>query len=426
MAGCGQQSSGPSGSIAKSSKKIAVWHWMTDREDTFQELARQYEALTGTKVVFELYAPSEAYSQKVRASAQAQTLPDIYGILADKRDFAAFIKAGHVANLSQTMEENNGQWRKGFFAKALAVNEFPEGNEFSVVPGIYGVPLDVMNIQMLYNKKLFVKAGLDPNRPPRTWDEFLEAGSKLKAAGIQGLVSGWGEIWMIDCFASNYAFNIMGEKKVLATIRGEVPYTDLDWVAVFSLFKQLAEKGLLADGIVTMINKTAEQHFANERAAFAFNGSWCVNVYGGMNPDLEYGIMLPPRISRSNPMMIWGGSGTSFMVNDRSEDKEEAIRFLQWLTGVKQQAYLAKQTNNLPANKNSLSRIPSVLSEFAKSMDNTTHPNIWPVQEFPIVTERFNKGIQSIIIGEKTPEELSREIQALKEREMAKKKQKGF
>lgn len=125
-------------------------------------------------------------------------------------------------------------------------------------------------------------------------------------------------------------------------------------------------------------------------------------------------------------MVIWGGSGTSFMVNDRSEDKEEAIRFLQWLTGAKQQAYLAKQTNNLPANKNSLSRIPSVLSEFAKSMDNTTHPNIWPVQEFPIVTERFTKGIQSIIIGEKTPEELSREIQALKEREMAKKKQKGF
>lgn len=426
VAGCGQKDSNSAGAAAtavKSSKKIVVWHWMTDREATFQELARRYESLTGTKVVFELYAPSETYSQKVRAAAQAQTLPDIYGILADKRDFASFVKAGHVANLTHAMDENDSQWRKGLFSKALSVNEFPAGNEFSVPPGIYGVPLDVMNIQMLYNKKLFKKAGLDPERPPKTWDEFLEAGRKLKAAGIQGLASGWGEIWMIDCFASNYAFNIMGEGKVLATIRGDVPYTDLDWVAVFSLFKQMAEEGLLADGIVTMINKTAEQNFANERAAFAFNGSWCVNVYAGMNPALEYGAMLPPRISQRHPMMIWGGAGTSFMVNDRSLQKEEAIRFLQWLSGVEQQAYLAKETNNLPSNKNSLSQIPPVLSDFAKAMDNTTHPNIWPVQEFPIVTERLNKGIQSIIIGEKTPQQLSREIQALKEREMAKQKE---
>ncbi|MBL7130074.1 MAG: extracellular solute-binding protein [Candidatus Omnitrophica bacterium] len=418
---CAQQSPTDSQSISsKSSKRIIVWHWMTDREDIFQELAKQYESLTGIRVTFELYAPSDAYSQKVRAAAQAQTLPDIYGILADKKDFAAFVKAGHVASLSEEMDRDNGAWRKKLFSKALAVSEFLEGNEFSVQPGIYGVSLDVMNIQMLYNKKLFAKAGLDPDRPPRTWEEFIEAGKKLKAAGIQGLVSGWGEVWMIDCFASNYAFNIMGEDKVLATIRGDVPYTDLDWVKVFSLFKELADEGVLANGIVTMINKTAEQNFANERAAFAFNGSWCVNVYGGMNPNLEYGVMLPPRASNKHPMMIWGGAGTSFMVNGRSQNKGEAIKFLNWLTEEKQQAYLAKKTNNPPSNRNCISGISDILSDFVKQMDQTTHPNIWPVHEFPVVIERLDKGIQSIIIGEKTPEQLSREIQAIKERELSK------
>ncbi len=73
--------------------------------------------------------------------------------------------------------------------------------------------IDVTNIQMLYNKDLFKQAGLDPNKPPETWDEFISDWHKLKAAGIPGLVSGWGETWMIDCFANNYAFNIMGERK---------------------------------------------------------------------------------------------------------------------------------------------------------------------------------------------------------------------
>ncbi len=418
---CTEQSSTNSQSASiKPSKRIMVWHWMTDREDVFQELSKEYEALTGVRVNFELYAPSDAYSQKVRAAAQAQTLPDIYGILADKRDFASFVNAGHVANLSGEMDKDNAAWRESLFSKALAVSEFLEGNEFSVQPGVYGVPIDVMNIQMVYNKKLFKKAGLDPDNPPRTWEQFIEAGRKLKAAGIQGFVSGWGEVWMIDCFASNYAFNIMGEEKVMATIRGDVPYTNPDWVKVFGLFKELADEGILGTGVVTMINKTAEQTFSNERAAFAFNGSWCVNVYGGMNPSLEYGVMLPPRVNTKNPMFIWGGSGTSFMVNDRAVYKEEAIQFLKWLTAEKQQIRLSKETNNLPSNKNSISNIPDILSDFVKQMDQTTHPNIWPVHEFPMVIERMDKGIQSIIIGEKTPEQLSREVQAIKEREMAK------
>ncbi|MDD5617919.1 MAG: extracellular solute-binding protein [Candidatus Omnitrophica bacterium] len=418
--GCGKVADMNNAASSSSAKKVVIWHWMTDREDVFQELARRYEKLTGVKIVFELYAPSDAYSQKVRASAQAQSLPDIYGILADKRDYASFIKAGHVANLSQEMTKDNGAWSGVFFSKALSVNEFLPNNKFNVEPGIYGVPIDVMNIQMLYNKKLFKKAGLDPNNPPQTWDDFIAAGKKLKDAGIQGLVSGWGETWLIDCFASNYAFNIMGEEKVFDTIRGKVPYTDLDWVKVFGLFKQLADEGILASGIVTMINKTAEQNFSNERAAFSFNGSWCVNVYAGMNPNLEYGAMFPPSVSKKYPMMVWGGAGSSFMVNGRSPNKEEAIKFLKWLTEQDQQIYLSRQTNNLPANKNCIADLPGILSDFAKRMNQTTHPNVWPVQEFPAVIERIDKGIQSIIIGEKSPEQLSREVQAIKERELAK------
>ena len=73
------------------SNTITVWHWMTDRDKSFQELALKYEEATGVKVVFELYAPSDVYSQKIIASAQARVLPDIFGIL-DKKKVVAVIK----------------------------------------------------------------------------------------------------------------------------------------------------------------------------------------------------------------------------------------------------------------------------------------------------------------------------------------------
>jgi ABC-type glycerol-3-phosphate transport system substrate-binding protein len=411
--GCSKKEAAPS-------KELTIWHWMTDRDDALQTLVDQYQKATGVKVRLELYAPSDVYSSRIRSSAQTGTLPDIFGVLGEPWDLASYIKAGHIANLAPAMTDKKGAWQKEFFPKALANNTFVAGNHYDVPPGIYGVPLDVSNIQMLYNKDLFKQAGLDPAKPPQTWAEFIADWRRLKAAGIPGLVSGWGETWMINCFASNYAFNVMGEAKVLDTFRGKVPYTDPDWIRVLSLFDEIRQEGLLTSGAVTMINKSAEQVFANGKAAFAFNGSWCVHPYQGMNPTLSYAPMLPPRVSDRYPMRIWGGAGSSLMVNARSPRQVEAVRFLQWLTAPPQQSYLSKETFNLPANRSSADHLSPLLAAFAARMDDTTHPSQWAASELPTVTEAMGKGIQSILIGEKTPAQAAEDLENLKKQQTAK------
>jgi ABC-type glycerol-3-phosphate transport system substrate-binding protein len=408
----------------KDADTITVWHWMSDRQAVFDEIAKKYEVETKQKIKFELYAPSEAYSQTVKAAAQSNTLPDIYGILGEKRDFASFIKSGYVKDLTAEFnaEDGGASWKSRFFDKALAVNEFLPGNEYGVKPGIYGIPLDATTIEMLYNKKIYKDAGLDPNQPPKTWSEFLGHCSILKERGVPRFVSGFGEIWMIDALASNYAMNIMGEQKVFDTYAGKVPYTDPDWIKVLSIFKQMATEEILVSGAVTMVNKTAEQTFANQRAAYAFNGSWCVNVYKGMNPTLEYGAMLPPAYSPAHAMRIWGGAGGSFMVNDKSLRRDEAVKFLKWMSADPQQALLATETQNLPATKVNLKSVSPVLAQFGSALPFVTHPNTYPVREDPVVTEAFDKGIQSILIGEKKPEEIAREVQKVKEKQTSKAK----
>ena len=62
------------------------------------------------------------------------------------------------------------------------------------------------------------------------------------------------------------------------------------------------------------------------------------------------------------------------------------------------------------------------MANFARAMDYATHPNVWGVSEFSPVIESLDKGIQSIIIGEKTPEQVAAEVQKIKERELAKKR----
>ncbi|MCX5665476.1 MAG: extracellular solute-binding protein [Candidatus Omnitrophica bacterium] len=376
---------------------------------------------TGVNVRFELYAPTPAYASKIVAAAQTEKFPDIYGVMMEMKEFASLIKAGHVTDLTPYMEENNGAWKSTFYKSGLAMNTFREDNQYGVKPGIYGVPIDLNNVQFIYNLELLKKAGWDTSRLPSTWGEFIALGGMLKRAGIPGLVSGWGEPWMIHCLADNFAWNIMGREKVLATIKGEVPYTDPSWKQVFSLFAQMRDSGLLSGGIVTMINKEAEQTFANERAAIAFNGSWCVNIYASMNPELRYAVAPPPKVNPERPMEIWGGA-TNLVVNDRSPVKEEAVKFLKWLTQYKQQCYLAKETHNIPSNSSCASALEGPITQFVSGMDNAVHPRFFPVEEFPLVTEAFDKGIQSIIIGEATPGEVAEKVQQTKLEETKKAK----
>ena len=408
-AGCGKPQ-------AAGSKPLQVWHWMTDREEAFNELAKRYQQETGTAVRFELYAPSDVYVQKVRAAAQTDGLPEVYGILGEMRDLASFISAGHVLPLETAMGQDHEAWRSSFFPKALAVNAFGKDNPYGVAAGVYGVPIDVMNIQLFYNKKLLAKLGLDPEAPPSTWEAFLRVGKLANEKDLIGFVSGWAELWLIDCFATDYAIHQMDMKKVEATYRGKVSYTDSDWIKVLALFKDLRESGLLAKGIVTMVNKRAEQLFATERAVFAFNGTWGVNVYRSMNPTLEYGVMMLPRL-QDHPMVTWGGAGSSFFVNAKSPRAAEAVTFLKWLTAEPQQRYLLEATQNIPANRRAAENLPAPLAAFADDMDATVHPRLFGVQEHSPVIEAFDKGIQSILIGEATPEQVAAQVQEVKQRE---------
>jgi len=390
---------------------LVIWHWMTDRKEAFAELAKQYKQETGLNVEFKLLFPPETYSMKVTAGARADTLPDIFGILGEKKTVGSFIRAKHIADLTDYMNEDSKQWQNRFYPKTLDIVVFKKNNSSKVKPGIYGVPIDTTIMQFVYNKSLLKSFGF--SEPPETFDQFIEYAKQTKA-GSFGFVCGWGEGWLLNALATEWAINLMGEKKFVRTLKGDVLYTDPDWLKVFSLFETLKESGILSPNIATMTNKESENAFSKGKAVFSFNGSWSVNVYRQLNPNLEYAFFSLPKVSTNYPLKIWGGSGTSFMVNERSPRKEEAVKFLKWLTQKEQQIFLIKETNNLPSIKGCEDQLPEELKKLTLTFDSLTHPDVWPYNEDSRVIEVINRGLQQIVMGLKQPAELGQEIQEKK------------
>jgi len=75
----------------------------------------------------------------------------------------------------------------------------PITNYYSTAGNLWSMPFNSSTAMLYYNKDLFAKAGLDPNRPPTTWAEVESYGKKLLASGaVKNVMSfGWPG-WMLE------------------------------------------------------------------------------------------------------------------------------------------------------------------------------------------------------------------------------------
>lgn len=77
---------------------------------------------------------------------------------------------------------------------------------------LYGVPANAGALVLWYNVKVFKAAGLDPDNPPKTWDEFVAAAKTIKQkAGVDGFgMNGFARNDLMDLFSAFVASRTNG------------------------------------------------------------------------------------------------------------------------------------------------------------------------------------------------------------------------
>ena len=94
---------------------------------------------------------------------------------------------GAVKPVYQMMKEAGEPFdSKGYLPAVTGYYSTPNGEMLSF-------PFNSSTPVLYINKDAFKKAGLDPDKPPRTWPEVGETAKKLRAAGLQ---CGWTSTWM--------------------------------------------------------------------------------------------------------------------------------------------------------------------------------------------------------------------------------------
>ncbi|WP_248311180.1 extracellular solute-binding protein [Bosea sp. UNC402CLCol] len=155
--------------------EIQYWQYVFDtRVQAMTELIKQFEAENPGITVKQVTFPYADYQTRLIAAKAAGRGPEVMQLFYGWLD--TFIAGKLVQPLPQTTFKN-AEIERDFFP---IVSAMKRGEQY------YGLPTAVRSMALFYNKDLFQKAGLDPEKPPQTLDEFVAAAkaiAKRDAAG---------------------------------------------------------------------------------------------------------------------------------------------------------------------------------------------------------------------------------------------------
>lgn len=163
IAGCAGQGAG-GGDDTNADGKIVLdfWNGFTGPDGpALQQVVDDFNASQDNIEVKTNIMPWDTLYQKVLTSVASDGGPDIIAMSASR--IPQFADEGLFMPVDDYYE--NADNDSAALAEAAVEASIYDGQN-------YGVPVNYAPMMMYYNKDLFAAAGLDPEAPPATWDEF--------------------------------------------------------------------------------------------------------------------------------------------------------------------------------------------------------------------------------------------------------------
>jgi raffinose/stachyose/melibiose transport system substrate-binding protein len=372
----------------------------------WDQIANDYNtAHPGVKVEFK-YLENEAFKAKLPTMLQAdESRPELFyswgGGVMQAQDKAGFLK---------DVTKDVASWESDLSPTAV--------DAFKVDGKVVGVPFEVGEVVFYYNKKLFEKAGVKAE-DIKSWDDFLAAVKKLKAAGITPLVVGAGEKWPMHFYYSYLVMRIGGANALADAKAGkDGGFKNATFVEAGKRLHELAALEPFQPGYLSTSHTQSSGIFGDGKAAMDLMGQWLLGMQG---PNATDGKGLAPEdIGILSFPVIPGGKGaatdTLGGINGWLVSKSappEAIDFLKFFSQEKYAKEAAAKAAYIPVVKGSESAFTDPLfKRLADDLSKTTyHQNYFDQDLGPSVGRVINDVSVAVAAGQTTPEAAAAAIQ---------------
>ncbi|HKN28047.1 MAG TPA: extracellular solute-binding protein [Roseiarcus sp.] len=371
----------------------------------WDKIAADYNAQhPGVKVQFK-YLENEAFKAKLPTMLQSNDRPELFyswaGGVMQAQNKAGFLKdiTADVAAVESTMSPT-------------AVDAFKVNGK------VVGVPFEVGEVAFYYNKKLFEKAGVKAE-DIKTWDDFLAAVKKLKAAGIVPIVVGAGEKWPMHFYYSYLVMRIGGEHALADAKAGkEGGFKNATFVEAGKRLRELGALEPFQPGYLTTKHAESSGMFGDGKAAMDLMGQWLLGMQapnsasGKGLPEEDIGILSFPIVAGGKGKATDTLGGINGWLVSKSAPPE-AVDFLKFFSEAKYAKEAAAAGAYIPVVKGANAVITDPLfKRLADDLAATTyHQNYFDQDLGPAVGRVINDVSVAVAAGEMTPEAAAAAIQ---------------
>lgn len=299
---------------------IQFWHrtFTPTENEWYKQIVKDFNAAQAAVKVVDTEVPADAWDQKMKAAQAAGKAPDVYTHSGAIQDAVA---AGQLHELNQIVGED----ALGEIIDAAKPVSQLDGKYYA-----YPLLLEPQCV-LFWNKDMLQAAGLDPETPPKTWDELFSMCEKIKPTLKAG------QYCISPAMdAVTFAWSSVGQQLNFA---GHTALTD-DWAkpnidnpeykALIGAYKTLWDNGYMPKQALAAY--VTGKDFGEKKVAFKVSGSWMLSEIGSDFADLL------PRTGVAKFVTAPGGeSRTSttlgnfkWVVDAKTKQAAAAGAFLKW------------------------------------------------------------------------------------------------
>jgi sn-glycerol 3-phosphate transport system substrate-binding protein len=312
-----------------------------------------------------------------------------------------------------TLLAKEGKTASGFmdeFWPALRLNATEGGH-------VYGVPFQNSTPLLYYSVDAFKEVGLDPDHPPATWQEWMDAAKKLtKRDGTN--VTRWGFMmpggydycgWITSGLAMSN-----GGQFYNTGYGGEVYYTAPSTVGAVKFLDNMVHKAKAMPEGVTDQNAVSTAFFQG-RAAMMIQSTGALSFIRD-NMKTPYKVAFIPRnVNNAAPI---GGASLILPKGNSPEREAAAWALIKWLTSPEIAAGWSRYTGYFAPLKAAYD-LPEMRTFIAEhpdakvALDQLAYARGW-FSTFNVVGVRkaLEDGVQAVLSGKATPEAAMAKAQA--------------
>lgn len=303
---------------------LTVWYWGEQEAPGYKaymdEMVARYEEQNPGITVEAVLQESDTLYSAFRTAESAGEGPDVQYFWGGTQALED-VWMGNVVPISDYLTEEE-------------LSIFPQDtlNETNWGGKQWGIPAYLNIYVMLYNKDLMREAGIDPESPYTTYDEFIECCDKLVAADItpmgMGLKDGWLPAWIGIYFGQQ---NMDNPNDMISLMRGEQSFTDEKYGAWLTELENWKNKGYINEDILSLDLYQGQQLVESGEAAMTLHTqAYAVSLEEAMGSE-SIGVAPYPVYGSGELADSIAAPSQVYMIPKSAEHKEGAAQFLMFL-----------------------------------------------------------------------------------------------